>query len=153
MNIRRRRYLLLTILTVIASPAPAGGSEPIGVVKTSQGAVTIERAGQSLPAPVGTTLQVGDQVRAGAASSVGVTLRDDTRLTAGANSRLLISDFKFDLETHEGSMLISLLKGTFSVVTGLVAKRSPQSVEFKTPTMTLGIRGTEFVVAVDGAAE
>ena len=153
MSTRWHLYWLLTISIVFGSRATASASEPIGVVKTSQGAVTVERAGQLLPAPVGTTLFVGDRVRAGAASSVGVTLRDDTRLSAGPSSTLLISDFKFDLETHEGNMLISLLKGTFSVITGLVAKRSPQSVEFKTPTMTLGIRGTEFVVAVDGAAE
>ena len=55
------------------------------------------------------------------------------------------------LTPTNGSLIASLLKGTFSVVTGLIAKHSPNSVTFKTPTMTLGIRGTEFVVDVDGS--
>ena len=93
---------------------------------------------------------VGDRVRTGADGSVGITLQDETRLTAGPDSTLLITDFRFNPSTKEGSLFASLLKGTFSVITGLIAKHSPGNVNFKTPTMTLGIRGTEFVVDVKG---
>lgn len=129
-----------------AADAPAA----VGMVKVSQGTVNIERAGQEMPAPVGTAVYAGDRVRTGTLGSVGITLDDDTRLSAGPNSTLLITEFRFNSTTHDGSLIASLLKGTFSVVTGLIAKHSPSSVSFKTPTMTLGIRGTEFIVDVGG---
>lgn len=100
--------------------------------------------------PPGTPVFAGDRIRTGADGSVGITLHDDTRLTAGPDSTLLITEFRFNPNTNEGSLLASLLKGTFSVITGLIAKHSPDNVKFKTPTMTLGIRGTEFLVDVKG---
>ena len=149
----RMTALLCTTFAALACSGPAGAAdEPaaVGMVKVSQGTVTIERAGQQLPAPAGTAVYAGDRVRTGILGSVGITLDDDTRLSAGPNSTLLITEFRFNSTTHDGSLIASLLKGTFSVVTGLIGKHSPNSVTFKTPTMTLGIRGTEFVVDVEG---
>jgi hypothetical protein len=148
----RSRLLFLTLATSLWSAhafaaEPAG---PAGMVKTSQGSVTVDRAGQRIPAPPGTPVFAGDRVRTGADGSVGITLQDDTRLTAGPDSSLLITEFRYNPNTNEGSLFATLLKGTFSVITGLIAKHSPSSVNFKTPTMTLGIRGTEFVVDVKG---
>jgi len=48
---------------------------------------------------------------------------------------------------------VRFLKGSFAVITGLIAKLSPQSVKISTPTATIGIRGTEFVVKVDLPSE
>jgi hypothetical protein len=83
--------------------------------------------------------------------AVGITLSDDTLLTAGPRSTLLINEFQFNSTTHEGGMLATLLKGTLSVVTGLIGKQAPENVHFRTPTVLLGIRGTEFIV--DARAE
>jgi hypothetical protein len=139
---------------VLFSPSYATDPvEPAGMIKTSRGTVTVERAGQRTPAPPGTTVEVGDRVRTGNDGYVGITLRDDTLITAGPASTLLINDFKFNTTTNTGSMLASFLKGTFGVVTGLLAKQSPESVQFKTPTTSLGIRGTEFLVEVLGAKD
>ena len=121
-----------------------------GTIKTSRGTVTIDHAGQQVVGSVGAPVFVGDRVRTGLDSYVGVTLRDNTMLTGGPESTLLITEFAFNADTHDGNILVSLLKGAFSVATGLIAKRSPESVKFKSPTMTLGIRGTEFIIEVDG---
>ncbi len=154
MNMNSRTIILLTalagMLPAIAARAAENGA---GIVKTSQGTVTLDRGGQKSPAPVGTVVFVGDRMFTGPESYVGITLRDDTLMSAGPDSVLLVNEFKFNSTTNDGNMLISLLKGTFSVVTGLIGKQSPKSVDFRTPTMTLGIRGTEFVVWVAGAAD
>ena len=147
------RDMLGLLVGAIVCTAAAADLQATGIVKTSQGDVTVIRVGQMTPAPVGTPVFVGDRVHAGQGSYVGITLRDDTLLTGGPESILLITDFQFNPATHDGNVLISLLKGTFSVVTGLIGKQSPKSVGFKTPTMTLGIRGTEFIVEVSGPAE
>jgi hypothetical protein len=151
MNIRFRLQCLALAASVWTTAGLAAETpEPAGMVKTSLGTVSVDRAGQKIPAPPGTPVFAGDRVRTGADGSVGITLHDDTRLTAGPDSTLLITEFHFNPNTNEGSLLASLLKGTFSVITGLIAKHSPGNVKFKTPTMTLGIRGTEFLVDVKG---
>jgi hypothetical protein len=151
----RSRLLFLALASGLwAAHVPAAEpADPAGMVKTLQGSVTVERAGQRIPASPGTPVLVGDRVRTGHDGSVGITLHDDTRLTAGPDSTLLITAFRYNPNTNEGSLLASLLMGTFSVITGLIAKRSPENVNFRTPTMTLGIRGTEFVVDVKGEAD
>ncbi|TMH15282.1 MAG: FecR domain-containing protein, partial [Betaproteobacteria bacterium] len=40
----------------------------------------------------------------------------------------------------------SLRKGTLSVVSGKIAKQSPDAMKVKTPSSILGVRGTEFLV-------
>lgn len=148
------RYALVLTLAAIfwATSVSAAEPEAAGTIKTAHGSVTIDRAGKQVDASVGTQVFVGDRVHAGPKSYVGITLHDNTLLTAGPDSTLLVTQFRFNAESQEGTMLVSLLKGTFSLVTGLIAKRSPEAVTFKTPTMTLGVRGTEFVVEVSGEA-
>jgi hypothetical protein len=136
-----------------ATTLNAAGSDAAGTIKTSQGTVTIDHAGQKLLASVGTHVFVGDRVHAGPNSYVGITLRDNTMLTGGPESTLLINEFQFSANAREDKLLVSLLKGTFNVVTGLIAKRSPEAIGFKAPTMTLGVRGTEFIVEMNGALE
>ncbi len=123
------------------------------MVKVSKGLVSIEREGKRLVAPVGTPVLVADRVRTGADGSVGVTLRDNTLLSAGPNSLIVIDKFAFDNTTQEGNMSVGIRKGTLSVASGKIAKRTPESVDFHTPTSVLGVRGTEFVVEVAGGSD
>jgi hypothetical protein len=130
-----------------AAPAPAGK------VKRSEGGVSVDHGGQTQPLPVGSPVFVGDRIRTGSDGAVGVTLSDDTLLTAGPNSTLLINEFEFNTTTEEGSLLATLLKGTLSVVTGLIAKQTPEKVQFKTPNVVLGVRGTEFIIETRGEGQ
>jgi hypothetical protein len=41
-----------------------------------------------------------------------------------------------------------LRSGTLAVISGRIAKQSPQSMTVRTPSALLGVRGTDFVVAV-----
>lgn len=144
---------LVAIHLACCTGAVAADLAQAGLVKFSEGPVNILRGGSTLPAPVGTPVQVGDRIRTGPGGRVGITFNDDTRVSVGPGSALLINEFSFDTTSHEGGMVASFLKGTFSVVTGLIAKNSPGAVNFKTPASTLGIRGTEFVVDVEGGAD
>lgn len=123
------------------------------MVKVAKGMVSIEREGKRLEAGVGTPVMVADRVRTGRDGSVGVTLRDNTLLSAGPNSLLVIDKFAYDNTTQEGNMSVVIRKGTLSVASGKIAKRTPESVDFHTPTSILGVRGTEFVIEVEGAGD
>ena len=120
------------------------------MVKVSRGIVSIEREGSKLAATVGTPVQVADRVRTGEDGSVGITLRDNTLLSAGPNSLIVIDRFAYDRVTQDGKVSVGIRKGTLAVASGRIAKRTPESVDFHTPTSILGVRGTEFVIEVAG---
>jgi hypothetical protein len=151
--IMKNLALALALCLAVAGGIAAEPGAPAGKVKRAEGSVTIDRAGHVQSLPVGSTVYVGDRIRTGADGSVGITLFDDTLLTAGPRSTLLINDFQFNPVTNEGNLLTTLVKGTLSVVTGLIGKQAPQNVRFRTPTVVLGIRGTEFIVEARGEDE
>ncbi len=132
-------------LAVFATTA-AYAADEAGVVKVSKGSAFLERAGQKLPAAVGAKVFANDRVVTGADGSVGITLRDLTLLSAGPNSMIDINKFSFDSTTHAGAIDAAVKRGTLSVVSGKIAKTSPQNVRFTTPGSELGVRGTEFII-------
>jgi hypothetical protein len=120
----------------------------IGQVKVSRGQVTIDRGGQSLPAQMGARLQTSDVVRTGSDGAVGITMTDNSLLSAGPNSVLALDRYDFDSTTNQGRFDASLRRGTLAVVSGRLAKQSPDAMTLYTPSAILGVRGTEFVVSV-----
>ena len=129
--------------------AISAAAADIGQIKISKGLVTVERAAQSLPGAVGMRLQTSDVITTGADGSVGITMSDDSLLSAGPNSALSLDRFAFDSTTHRGQFDASLRKGSLSVISGRIAKQSPDAMTLHTPSAILGVRGTEFVVSVD----
>jgi hypothetical protein len=149
--IKTHRAVVWTLLALLFSTAAA--AELAGMVKNSSGQVSIERAGQRLAAAVGTPIQVADKLRTGADGAVGVTLRDNTLLSAGPNSLISIDKFVFDTTSQAGNISVGIRRGTLAVASGKIAKQTPESVDFRTPTSVLGVRGTEFVIEVEGGHE
>ena len=135
--------MFLFILATTASAAE------IGRIKVAKGLVTIERQGQSMPAVVGARLQAADVVRTGADGSVGITMDDDSLLSAGASSELVLDRYAFDATTNQGRFDASLNKGTLAVISGRIAKQTPGAMTVRTPNALLGVRGTEFVVSAN----
>ena len=133
-------------LGLCAAPARA---DDIGRIKIAKGQASIERAGASLPATVGARLQSADVVTTGSDGSIGITMNDDSLLSAGANSRLSLDRFVHDPSTNEGRFNVSLNRGTLAVISGRIAKQSPDAMTVRTPASILGVRGTEFVVKVE----
>ena len=145
--------LAACMLLVLGICGMAQAAEPAGMIKTSKGTVTLERDGQKLIAVVGTPVLVADKLRTGSDGAVGVTLRDSTLLSAGPNSLITIDKFAFDSTTTDGRMSVGVRKGTLSVASGKIAKKTPESVDFHTPTSVLGVRGTEFAIEVGDGRE
>ena len=137
-----------TLLAALSLSTLAGAAE-IGQIKTAKGQVTIERDGRALPAAVGTRLQSADVVKTGADSSVGITMDDDTLLSAGSGSVLSLDRYAFEPTTGQGRFDASLNRGTLAVISGRIAKASPDAMTVRTPTAILGVRGTEFVVSAE----
>jgi hypothetical protein len=136
--------LLLVGVLCLATLASAA---EIGQIKTSKGRVEVTRAGQTLPGSVGTRLQTSDTVTTGADGSVGITMNDDSLLSAGPNTVLSLDRYDFDPTTNQGRFNATLNKGTLAVISGRLAKQNPGAMTVQTPAAVLGVRGTEFVVS------
>lgn len=145
MNTTRHGSMLFALLLAVLATTESRAAD-VAQIKVSTGSVYIERGGQRLAAPVGTGVQASDTIVTGADGKVGLTFVDDSRLAAGPNSTLAINRFSFNQNTHAGAMDATLKRGTLSVVSGKLAKQSPDAMTVRTPSTILGVRGTEFVV-------
>ncbi len=134
------------VLALVCSSHAIWAAEEAGLVKISKGTVAIERSGLKMAAPVGTSILASDRVTTGADGSVGITLHDNTVLSAGPNSTVDLNKFAFNTTTHAGTIDATVKRGTLSVISGKIAKASPEAVSFSAPGMTLGVRGTSFVI-------
>ncbi|MBK6866377.1 MAG: FecR domain-containing protein [Burkholderiales bacterium] len=133
--------------TPAAAPVPPAAADAReGTFKTVQGDVTVVRGNVRSAAVVGDGLRIADRVLTGDASAAAITLKDGTVLSIGAGSSVDLAEFQFNPTTHDGHVLISLLRGSLRVVTGLIAKLKPEQVKVTTPTTVIGVRGTDFIV-------
>lgn len=74
-----------------------------------------------------------------------IELLDKTKLAVGSSARIVLDKFVYDPNAAPGSISINLSKGAFRFITG----SSPKTAyEIKTPTATMGVRGTIFDVFV-----
>ena len=51
--------------------------------------------------------------------------------------------YEFGRATSRGRFDASLQKGSLAVISGRIAKQSPDAMKVRTPTSILGVRGTE----------
>lgn len=135
--------LLLGI--VAAGPAVAQDAQ-IAQVNTASGTVTVERGGQRTALKIGDLIYQKDVIETGKDSSVGVTFVDNSLISAGPDSRLVLEQFHFNSNNFRGDMLAKLQKGTLTAVSGDIARSSPGNMKIETPTAILGVRGTTFAV-------
>ena len=128
-------------------------AEDVGQIKVAKGTVHVERDGKRLPDAVGMSIRQSDTVVTGADGSAGVTFSDNSLLSTGPNSVLVVDRYTFDSTTHAGKFDASLKKGTLAVVSGKIVKQSPGAMRVRTPAAIMGVRGTEFMVQVDEPAK
>ncbi len=149
----KARFIALMLPMVLALGVAVAAAQDAGQIKVSKGSAQIERAGKKLSANVGQVVQPGDVVITGSDGSVGITFRDNSLVSIGPDSVLAIDRFVFDSTTHQGAFDSSLKQGTLAVVSGKLAKQSPEAMKVKTPAAILGVRGTEFLVRTSPAKD
>ena len=132
-------------LFVTSSPANAQALGA-GIVKIVSGDVRVSDTQGEHALKSGDTIFENTQLIAGKQSSASVVLRDGTTLVLSENSQFNIQKFTFDATTQDGGMLINLLQGSMRMLTGLIAKINPEAIQVKTKTLSVGIRGTDFIV-------
>lgn len=100
-----------------------------------------ETGGTSRVLKVGADIFIGDLVTTGGKGNVQIRFSDRTELVVGPNSRLVIEDYLLRDDGSTGKLAVNALSGTFRFVTGGAPK---DRYLIRTPTGTVGVRGTAF---------
>jgi len=90
-------------------------------------------------------IYMGDVITTDVKGQVEIIFVDDTKFVVGANSKVTIDAFVFDANKTAQDVSISAVKGAFRFITG---KSPKDNYSIRTPTMTIGVRGTAFDLAV-----
>ena len=150
----RNWYVLLAALIILlcvdGNTLFVCASPTIATVQKMSGTATIVRQGQTMPATVGLEIWENDTLRTGSDGSIGVIFSDDTLLSLGPESALVVDKFLFAPREGKFSIVLRMMKGTAAYLSGLISKLAPDSARFETPTASIGIRGTKFAVRVEG---
>ncbi|MBX3656195.1 MAG: FecR domain-containing protein [Ramlibacter sp.] len=124
-----------TLPTALAQPATPAGGRQTGVVTTvTKGA-----------SPVSTSSAIyidgtsGQKLVTGPNQSMHVLFSDQSAMTLGPNSEVVIAEYRFDKKTQDGNLLVDMTKGLLRVVGGFLSKSRDTVV--RTNTATVGIRG------------
>lgn len=136
------------LMVLSSSPAFAQTSPntSAGIVKIVTGDVRVLDTQGERVLKSGDAVLENSRLMAGKQSSASLVLRDGTTLVLSENSQFVVEKFAFDATTQNGSMLINLLQGSMRMLTGLIAKINPDAIKVKTKTLSVGIRGTDFIV-------
>ena len=130
------------------------GAQPIGTVETVDGLVLITRVdGVQVTATAGDPVFQGDVIETGEDGSVYAVFLDGTSFAMGQDSRAILDELIYDPATAEGSAVFSALEGTFSFVSGDIAKSDPDAMIIKTPVAICGVRGTKVGIKVAESGE
>jgi hypothetical protein len=151
MGQRGRSALAIFVWLGLVTPPHAVAqdqSSSIGRVKIVAGQVTILRGGQATSATVGAVLFAADVLRTGADGRVGATLKDDTRLSLGANTEVALAEFAYAPGAGQLSLVVRIAHGLLSYISGHIAKLAPSAVRLETPTSVIGVRGTHALLQV-----
>jgi len=140
---------LAILLFAFSSTAFAGQAEAVGRVKLVSGTVLVVRGQTQLAAQAGQILYQSDMLRTGADGSVGVALKDDTRVALGPASEVRLDHFSYAPAEGQLSLVLKVVRGVVAYVSGRIAKLAPDAVRIETPSAILGVRGTTLAIRID----
>ena len=127
-------------------------SATIGDVILQEGSGIVERKdGGEFSSKIDLDIFSYDTVKTGKGKTA-IEFVDDTRVDVTEHSKLLIDEFVYDPNTKTGALSLKASLGTVRYASGQIAKNSKQNVIIKTPTATIGVRGTDFSMTIDAVS-
>jgi hypothetical protein len=140
----------LSAVALLLAAAPAFGQEPrpAGQIKITSGSAFVVRAGAQLAAQAGQPIYEADTVKTGADGRLGITLKDDTRVSLGPSSEVRVNRFLYAPADGRLGLVLGVVRGVMAYVSGRIAKLAPDSVRLETPAAVMGVRGTTLALRV-----
>lgn len=140
------KLLALAFIGLLATVSQA--SAEIGTVTELKGSGEIVRESNIIGNTKGIPLESMDTART-EKGVMRLDFIDDTRVDVIENSILVIDDFVYDPSNGTGKLDMRAALGTVRYASGQIAKNSRQNVRVRTPSATISVRGTDFIMVVD----
>lgn len=140
--------LSLSLVTCFSTTLPVRANIDAGEIGKIRGSGVLERGGDVLTGSTGVSVQSMDTAVT-AKGQMQIDFIDETRVDITEHSRLLIDEFVYDPNAGKGALGLRATMGTIRYASGQIAKKYQQNVKIKTPSATIGVRGTDFVMVVD----
>jgi FecR protein len=142
---RQLAYRVCYVIAAVAFGAPASAAGIATVTEVVNEGYRTPPGREEQAARRADELVQNEALRTDDESSIRVTFVDGSELNVEAESELVLSDYVFDGTASQG--LINLNDGLFRFTSN---GKPDQGVKLRTPVATIGVRGTEFLVHVDG---
>lgn len=125
----------------------AWAAQVAGVVARLSGPLMVKKADGSVKVlALRSEIESGDTLVSEKNTYAQIKFIDNSEITLKPGTTFTIEAFAYEAARPEGdSASFSLLKGGLRSVSGLLGKRNREKFSLKTPTATIGIRGTTFI--------
>lgn len=147
----RLAFIALTLVSIVSAPAghagqglpqpaaygppPGGIARPIGIVVQS-----------------GASIQLGEKIETLAGRGLQVLLNDETLLTIGPQTSLVIEEFAHGGESGRDRLTAIVTRGAVRFTSGRVPQSAPDAMRVVTPTATFGVRSAAGAVLVSATS-
>jgi hypothetical protein len=136
----------LACVALLAPPAPSFAAEPDAAqVLVSEGSTMLVRgASYSTPVRREVPIRSGDRIRTGDDGRVQLRFTDGALISIQPGTDFRVEQYANDAARQRS--FFELIQGSVRAVSGSIGKRDRDDWRLRTPTATIGIRGTEFSV-------
>ena len=138
--------ILRSLISVLLLSTPLYAN--IGEIAQHKGSSVIERESTKYDGEIGLGLEMNDRIITGK-GSMRMDFIDDTRVDVTEHSRMTIDEFIYDPNTKTGALSMKATLGAVRYASGQIAKNSRQRVNIRTPSATINVRGTDFIMIID----
>lgn len=143
----KRAFGALLFAALLLTGNAAWAAQVAGVVARLSGPLLAKKADGSVKVlGVKSEIESGDTLVSEKNTYAQIKFIDNSEITLRPGTTFKVENFSFDEGKPEGdNASYSLVKGGLRSITGLMGKRNKEKFSLKTPTATIGIRGTTFI--------
>jgi hypothetical protein len=138
-------FALLVMVFLAIQSAASWAETRIGVAASTKPNADGVVAGSSQSLSAGSEVFASETVRTGNLGQADLVFLDQTNLTVGPTSEVLLDKFVYDPTGPKGKVVLQLTRGAFRFVTGT---QDHSAYAVNTPYGSLGVRGTTVEVVV-----
>ncbi len=142
--------MFLILLVLMAAGPALGDDRPAGHVALRMGDAWIERMGERMEVSAGTPVFQADLMVTGRRGRLKVLFTDDALVSLGSNSRVLVTRHLFDPDSASRATRLELLAGKLRALVQKMVAGSQADFQVKTSNAVAGVRGTEFILEMEG---
>lgn len=144
-SIKKIRLTTLSILLFISGVSFA---DSIGDIVESTGIGAIVRNNEQLTTDVGFNVSLYDTAQT-ANGRMLIEFLDKAELALTEHTKVYIDEVIYDPDPSKSKMSMRFALGTARFASGKLAMVNKANIDIRTPTATIGIRGTDFTTTID----